>query len=234
MANGNTAILTRYGRTLNEGATAAEALAEMQKKVKGTAEATLDPMKLLQNNLSDMSETIGGALIGDADNFIGKLNEIILQAIDWIKKNEDLVRTIGAIGLVLIGAGGVIFAIKQVSQTIVALNTALAIMQGLSGPKGWITLAAGVAAAGGAIWGINELMKQGTSTNVPGMASGGIVTSPTLAMIGERGPEAVIPLGQISGTGNQQINLYIDGEQVTSVIEKRMNNSIRLQEVPAY
>lgn len=33
------------------------------------------------------------------------------------------------------------------------------------------------------------------------LASGGIVTSPTLAVIGEAGPEAVIPLSQLGGTG---------------------------------
>jgi hypothetical protein len=36
--------------------------------------------------------------------------------------------------------------------------------------------------------------------NIPGFASGGIVTSPTLAMVGEAGPEAIIPLNQL-GTG---------------------------------
>ena len=37
---------------------------------------------------------------------------------------------------------------------------------------------------------------------------GGIVTGPTLAMIGERGPEAVIPLsGRGGGMGNYTINI---------------------------
>jgi hypothetical protein len=31
---------------------------------------------------------------------------------------------------------------------------------------------------------------------IPNLAKGGIVTSPTLAMIGEKGPEAVVPLGR--------------------------------------
>ncbi|MCU1494811.1 MAG: rane protein of unknown function [Acidimicrobiaceae bacterium] len=36
---------------------------------------------------------------------------------------------------------------------------------------------------------------------IPMLADGGIVTSPTLAMIGEAGPEAVVPLGRGSGGG---------------------------------
>jgi len=37
---------------------------------------------------------------------------------------------------------------------------------------------------------------------------GGIVTSPTLAMIGEAGPEAVVPLGEMGGMGGS-INIHI-------------------------
>ena len=37
--------------------------------------------------------------------------------------------------------------------------------------------------------------------NLPFLAGGGIVTKPTLAMIGEAGPEAVVPLGKNKGVG---------------------------------
>ena len=45
---------------------------------------------------------------------------------------------------------------------------------------------------------------------IPQLASGGIVKSPTLAMIGERGPEAVVPLGRGGGMGTT-ININILG-----------------------
>ena len=38
------------------------------------------------------------------------------------------------------------------------------------------------------------------------LAEGGIVTKPTLAMLGERGPEAVVPLGKRGGT---EIHLHV-------------------------
>jgi hypothetical protein len=41
---------------------------------------------------------------------------------------------------------------------------------------------------------------------IPKLAEGGIVRSPTLAMIGERGPEAVVPLGR-GGAGGITINI---------------------------
>jgi phage-related protein len=43
---------------------------------------------------------------------------------------------------------------------------------------------------------------------IPGLADGGIVTRPTLAMIGERGPEAVIPLNRGGMGGNITVNIH--------------------------
>jgi phage-related minor tail protein len=52
-----------------------------------------------------------------------------------------------------------------------------------------------------------------------GMASGGLVSGPTLAMIGERGPEAVIPLSQLAmmggGGGMVTVNVYVSGSVAT-------------------
>ena len=46
------------------------------------------------------------------------------------------------------------------------------------------------------------------SIDIPKMASGGIVNSATLAIIGEKGPEAVVPLnGRNNGMGNYTINI---------------------------
>lgn len=43
---------------------------------------------------------------------------------------------------------------------------------------------------------------------IPELAEGGIVTGPTLALIGEKGPEAVIPLNRANPVGNVTINVY--------------------------
>jgi hypothetical protein len=50
--------------------------------------------------------------------------------------------------------------------------------------------------------------------NLPTLARGGIVTGPTLALIGEAGPEAVIPLGR--GTGGGVINLTVNVDATAS------------------
>ena len=55
----------------------------------------------------------------------------------------------------------------------------------------------------------------GALGNIPGFATGGIVTSPTLAMVGEA-PEAIIPLDRLgeimgggAGAGTREISLVL-------------------------
>lgn len=47
--------------------------------------------------------------------------------------------------------------------------------------------------------------------NIPMLAQGGIVTRPTIAMIGEAGPEAVIPLNRANNPGYGGITINING-----------------------
>jgi hypothetical protein len=70
---------------------------------------------------------------------------------------------------------------------------------------------------------------------IPNLASGGIVTRPTLAMIGEGGePEAVIPLSKMGGMGTMNITVNMpagaDGNDVVQALEDyvRRNGSIPL------
>lgn len=51
--------------------------------------------------------------------------------------------------------------------------------------------------------------------NMPRMAKGGIVNHPTIAMIGEAGPEAVVPLNRYMGMGGVTIVNQIQGSVVT-------------------
>jgi hypothetical protein len=47
--------------------------------------------------------------------------------------------------------------------------------------------------------------------NIPMLAEGGLVTSPTLALIGEAGPEAVVPLSGAGFGAAGGVNIYIQG-----------------------
>jgi TP901 family phage tail tape measure protein len=46
---------------------------------------------------------------------------------------------------------------------------------------------------------------------IPGLAAGGLVTSPTLAMVGEAGPELVIPLDRMGGMGGDTYVINVSG-----------------------
>ena len=63
--------------------------------------------------------------------------------------------------------------------------------------------------------------------DIPMLAQGGIVTGPTLAMIGEAGPEAVIPLSKMGGMGGG-ITVNVTGGLATSAeIGQAVVNAIR-------
>lgn len=79
-----------------------------------------------------------------------------------------------------------------------------------------IAKAAEAAAGGSDSGGFGESLPDYLKKNLPKfMAAGGIVTSPTLSMIGEAGPEAVIPLSQMGSMGGTTINVTVQGS-VTS------------------
>jgi phage-related minor tail protein len=72
----------------------------------------------------------------------------------------------------------------------------------------------------------------GTPTQVAGrmglprMAEGGIVSSPTLALIGEAGPEAVVPLDRM-GTGGGVIVNVTGGLSTSAEIGQAVVNALR-------
>jgi hypothetical protein len=76
--------------------------------------------------------------------------------------------------------------------------------------------------------------------NIPMLADGGIVTSATLAMIGEKGPEAVIPLdrmGQMGGGNN--VTIHVNGGDPNAVVQAlrtymRQNGSVPIKISNAY
>ncbi len=67
--------------------------------------------------------------------------------------------------------------------------------------------------------------------DIPLLADGGIVTGPTLAMIGEAGPEAVIPLSKAGSMGGNTINVTVtsaDPNAVVAALQQyvRLNNRL--------
>ena len=63
-------------------------------------------------------------------------------------------------------------------------------------------------------------------SSIPRMAEGGIVTSPTLALIGEAGPEAVVPLDRMATGGGVTINVT-GGLSTSAEIGESVVNALR-------
>lgn len=66
-------------------------------------------------------------------------------------------------------------------------------------------------------------------TKIPHMAEGGIVSSPTVALIGEAGPEAVVPLGKMGGQ-NVTINInnpVVRNDADLAIIKQQVEQVLR-------
>ena len=69
--------------------------------------------------------------------------------------------------------------------------------------------------------------------DIPMLAEGGIVTGPTLAMIGEAGPEAVIPLSKMGGMGGgSNITINVNGGDPNAVVAALRTYMLRNGSVP--
>ena len=67
---------------------------------------------------------------------------------------------------------------------------------------------------------------------IPALADGGIVTGPTLALIGEAGPEAVIPLNRAGGMGGNNVTINVQGADPNAVVDALRTYMFRNGSVP--
>jgi hypothetical protein len=71
--------------------------------------------------------------------------------------------------------------------------------------------------------------------NIPMLAQGGIVTSATLAVIGEAGPEAVVPLsraGEFGIGGGSNVTINVNGGDPQAVVDALRTYMFRNGSVP--
>jgi phage-related minor tail protein len=76
-------------------------------------------------------------------------------------------------------------------------------------------------------------------TAVPALAEGGVVARPTLALIGEAGPEAVVPLDRagefgMNGGGDTYVTINVQGGDPQAVVDAlrrymRQNGSVPIR-----
>ncbi len=62
--------------------------------------------------------------------------------------------------------------------------------------------------------------------NVLPFAEGGVVTSPTLGLVGEAGPEAIIPLNRVRPVGGSSVNVYVYGDVSGNELVEKVKEGI--------
>lgn len=149
-----------------------------------------------------------------------------------INSMKDLLQSLGNAALQVISSvmGQIATSglLKLTGQAIPGLASWLPGLFGTSGSGG-----SSLSFFGGGSSGLNvgstNLVSSFVPTTIPAFASGGIVTHPTLAMVGEDEPEAIIPFSKLRGAQTQKsgdiyINVVNNGPQNTGVQTRQQAN----------
>jgi len=166
----------------------------------------------IKNGVTSLADAIwdkisgfASALAGKVRGLAGDIKDIGKNIIGWI--GDGLEAGAGALGNIIKGA---------INTLIDALNKGIA----------------GINKGIGLINNVNPFDDVPNIPNIPKLAKGGIVTQPTLAIIGEAGPEAVVPLSRAGSLGggitiNVQAGLVSSPEQVGQQIIEAIQQAQR-------
>jgi hypothetical protein len=238
------ATMIKEGATLDEvmnvlGGTFGGAVAK-------NAETAAGKMAIFKNSIAETKEGIGAALLPAMEAVLPYMQKFA----DWAQNNPEvftrIALTIGGIAAAIVALNialatnpfilataaviGLAIAFNKLVDAMSAINSigglAAKILGGLAMPV--------IGNVANIIGGLPDLAKLLPSApkpapsmpNIPRMAEGGIVNSPTLALIGEAGPEAVVPLDRINTGGGVTVNVT-GGLSTSAEIGQAVVNALR-------
>jgi hypothetical protein len=143
----------------------------------------------------------------------------------------NFVMSANPIGLAIIAIAAIVAALVILEKKFGFVTAALRIVgdgfrNGIIDPvRAAIGLIADLVRAIGKIPGVGAIGGLIGKIDIPGFANGGIVTGPTLAMVGEKGPEAIVPLNKAGGFGGVTINVN-GGISTSAQIGQAVYNSL--------
>lgn len=105
--SGNSRILKQYGIDIKDTASPAEALVELQTKLKGTAEdyakTFAGQSEALKEKLNNIVETVGAKLLPILTELAEKITPIVEKIVQWMGEHDKLTQAI-VIGVAALGA----------------------------------------------------------------------------------------------------------------------------------
>ncbi len=97
-AMGNTQLLSRYGIVVKEGATSTEILTMMQERFAGAAAGAANPLTVMKNAVSNLSEDIGSILVPILKAAVAYIKPVIENIRAWTKEHPELTKAIVIFG----------------------------------------------------------------------------------------------------------------------------------------
>ena len=181
--------------------------------------------RLLQSQLEVMQVTIGTALLPIITTLLTAIAPVIEKVTEWASEHPKLTAAIllgvaAFAGLVMVFAAvalaipAILAFFNPITAAIIGTVAAVTglvlvfkhffdlITQNWDKVKPFFDAVGKVGGAiGGMVGGAVSSVGSAIGSLIPHFAAGGIVSGPTLALIGEGGPEAVVPLGSGGGMG---------------------------------
>jgi hypothetical protein len=208
------------------------------------AETAAGKMAILKNSIGETKESIGAALLPVLEAVLPVLNKFAMWAQDNPKAFLAIAAAIGAIaaGVALLVVALVAAynkfewfrdGINAIVNTVIGffagmVNAAIGAVNAIISAYNSIPLLPDIPKA--PTIPVPQLGGQAASTvvakKIPRLAEGGIVNSPTLALIGEAGPEAVVPLNRLNTGGGVTINVT-GGLATSAEIGESVVNALR-------
>jgi hypothetical protein len=245
---GNMTALQRlapeYRALIKDGADFETVMSELAKTTGGAAAEAANTaegrFKRLKISMDETKESIGASLIPVIEQGLPVLEDFA----DWAQRNPETFKNIAlAIGAVTaatialniaMAANPVAILIAGVVALMVAVDKLLQPLEKMDNIIGSISRALSKGFFGdiGDLFGTSA-RPQGSNRGagglsgvlmnelkgIPAMANGGIVTGPTLALIGEAGPEAVVPLDRMGGMGGNNVTIHVNGGDPQAVVD---------------
>lgn len=191
--NGSARALKQFGVEAREGASGMDYLREIQDKVKGSGDAWAQTLQgqrtIFDTTFGNFKEAVGGTLMPIATKFMETILPYLQKAMSWITEHMPQISSAIKTACDIIGAAfkvvnsiinGFIEAIKWIIDNIKKVSTAVNETFSTEGH----VLSGGRYASAGVI------------SPIPHATGGWVgLNGPELSVVGERGPEYIVPNG---------------------------------------